>query len=69
MTGETTTSTEPGGRSERVLVVDDDRGVGDCIEMLLKRAGYDCVVARLGNEGLAELSTRRSSGWRMMAGE
>ena len=57
MTGEKTTTTEPGGRSERILVVDDDRGVGDCIEMLLKRAGYDCVVARLGNEGLAQLKS------------
>lgn len=41
--------------SERVLVIDDDHGIGDCVELLLQRAGHDCVVARKGLEGLAHL--------------
>jgi len=43
-------------RGERILVVDDDRGVGDCIEILLRRAGYECVVAARGRDGLAAMA-------------
>lgn len=39
----------------RVLVVDDDEGIGDCIAILLRRAGYECVIARLGIEALARI--------------
>ena len=46
---------QTGRRSERVLVVDDDRGIGDCIEILLRRAGHECVITRLGRDGLAEI--------------
>lgn len=48
----------PIGASERVLVVDDDHGVGDCVEMLLTRAGYACIVTRCGRDGLAQLQAR-----------
>jgi DNA-binding NtrC family response regulator len=41
--------------SERVLVIDDDHGIGDCVELLLQRAGHDCVIARRGLEGLGHL--------------
>lgn len=43
---------------EQILVVDDDEGVGDCIELLLTRAGHRCVVARRGREGLDHLRER-----------
>lgn len=42
---------------ERVLVIDDDHGIGDCVELLLQRAGHPCVVARLGGEGLEHLAS------------
>jgi len=44
--------------SEQVLVIDDDHGIGDCVEMLLQRAGYGCVITRTGGEGLAQLRSR-----------
>lgn len=44
--------------SEQVLVIDDDHGIGDCVEMLLQRAGYACVITRTGGEGLAQLRSR-----------
>ena len=43
---------------EQVLVVDDDRGICECVEMLLARAGYACVVTHLGRDGLAALDSR-----------
>jgi DNA-binding NtrC family response regulator len=46
----------PGG--ERVLVIDDDYGVGDCVEMLLTRAGHSCVVTRCGKDGIAQLRSQ-----------
>lgn len=52
------TDTESRSSSERILVIDDDYGIGDCIEMLLTRAGYTCVVMRLGQDGLAQLKQR-----------
>lgn len=44
--------------SEQVLVIDDDHGIGDCIEILLQRVGYGCVVTRNGRDGLANLKSR-----------
>ncbi|MBC7481859.1 MAG: sigma-54-dependent Fis family transcriptional regulator [Rhizobacter sp.] len=41
--------------NERVLVIDDDMGIGDCVELLLQRAGHECVVARRGQSGLDHL--------------
>ena len=50
----------PGLRpDERILVVDDDVGIGDCVELLLQRAGYTCVVTRNGTDGLAQLGSGR----------
>jgi DNA-binding NtrC family response regulator len=42
----------------QVLVIDDDHGIGDCVEMLLERAGHRCVIARRGQDGLAQLASR-----------
>jgi DNA-binding NtrC family response regulator len=44
--------------AEQILVIDDDHGIGDCVEMLLLRAGYRCVIARCGKDGLAHLAVR-----------
>ena len=50
-------SDEPHGRMlERVLVIDDDRGICECVELLLGQRGYDCTVAHCGNDGLAALA-------------
>ena len=44
--------------AQQILVVDDDRGIGDCVEMLLERAGHASVVTRLGRDGLAQIERR-----------
>ncbi len=36
-------------------MVDDDWGIGECVKILLERAGYECVIARHGSEGVAQL--------------
>ena len=43
---------------EQVLVIDDDRGICECVEMLLGRAGHPCVVVHRGAQGLAALEAR-----------
>ena len=48
----------PARRPEQILVVDDDWGIGDCVEILLGRAGYECVITRQGSEGLGQLKLR-----------
>ena len=48
----------PRRAAEQILVIDDDHGIGDCVEMLLKRAGYACVIVRRGRDGL-DLIERR----------
>ncbi len=42
----------------QILVVDDDRGIGDCVEMLLERAGHASVITRAGGDGLAQIERR-----------
>jgi DNA-binding NtrC family response regulator len=42
--------------SEQILVIDDDHNVGDSVEMLLQRRGYDCVVARTGAQGMSRIA-------------
>ena len=42
----------------QVLVIDDDRGICECVEMLLDRAGHASVITHRGDEGLAQLKTR-----------
>jgi DNA-binding NtrC family response regulator len=44
--------------AQQILVVDDDRGIGDCVEMLLEQAGHASVITRLGHDGLAQLERR-----------
>ena len=44
--------------SDQILVVDDDHNVGDCVQMLLERAGHQCVVVRTGTQGIAQIKTR-----------
>ena len=58
MTDRNTPDSGPGQRPEQILVVDDDWGIGDCIEILLGRAGYECVITRDGSAGLAQLKLR-----------
>ena len=44
--------------AEHILVVDDDRGIGECVAMLLERAGHASVITRLGIDALAQLQRR-----------
>ncbi len=39
-----------------VLIVDDDHGVGDCIELLLQGRGYACVVVRNATDALRQVA-------------
>lgn len=41
--------------AERILVVDDDIGIGECVEMLLTAAGYECDLHHRGQAGLDRL--------------
>ncbi|MBU6259654.1 MAG: sigma-54-dependent Fis family transcriptional regulator [Burkholderiales bacterium] len=43
---------------EHVLVIDDDQGIGECVNLLLSRLGYLCVVTQQGREGLAAIESR-----------
>ncbi len=42
-------------REERVLVIDDEKGIGECVAYLLRREKYDCVVTTTGKAGLEKL--------------
>ena len=42
-------------RSERILVVDDDIGICECVHWILQQKGYECVVTNTGAAGLAKL--------------
>lgn len=42
-------------RTERILVVDDDLGICECVHCILQRKGYECVVTNTGADGLAQL--------------
>jgi DNA-binding NtrC family response regulator len=42
----------------QVLVIDDERGIGECVELLLERAGHRSVITRLGSHGLAQIDSR-----------
>jgi DNA-binding NtrC family response regulator len=44
-------------KSERVLVVDDDAGITQCVTLLMKRAGYQCTACNTGGEALAKLES------------
>jgi two-component system, chemotaxis family, chemotaxis protein CheY len=36
----------------KVLVIDDEQGIRDLLDMLLRRKGYDVIVAESGQKGL-----------------
>lgn len=44
--------------AERVLIVDDDRGIVECVKWILEAKGYDCAVTYSGADGIAMLQTR-----------
>jgi DNA-binding NtrC family response regulator len=45
----------PKVRAERVLVVDDDESVGNCVAMILRHAGHDCLVCNSVRSALERL--------------
>jgi two-component system, NtrC family, response regulator PilR len=49
-------STEPAVRS-RILVVDDEPSMREMLRIVLRRDGYDVVIAQNGNDGLDRLRT------------
>ena len=42
-----------GPRGKRVLIVDDDREIVATVEVALQAAGFEVLIARDGNQGLA----------------
>jgi len=36
----------------KILVIDDEQGIRDLLDMLLRRKGYDVVLAESGRQGL-----------------
>ena len=44
---------EPVAKTHRVLVVDDDAEIIDTVQFALKQKGYEVLIARDGNQGLA----------------
>ena len=40
-------------KPQRILIVDDDREIVDSVSVALEAAGYEVVIARDGNQGLA----------------
>ena len=40
-------------KPQRILIVDDDREIVEAVSVALEAAGYEVVVARDGNQGLA----------------
>ena len=48
-------------KSKRILVVDDDKSIGDLTELMLKSAGYECTVLHSGRECLEKLESAGGS--------
>ena len=44
---------EEAAKTHRVLVVDDDAEIIDTVQFALKQKGYEVLIARDGNQGLA----------------
>ncbi|MDY7547710.1 sigma-54 dependent transcriptional regulator [Glaciimonas sp. CA11.2] len=44
--------------AERVLIVDDDRGIVECVKWILEAKGYDCAVTYTGADGMSMLQSR-----------
>ena len=45
--------TAPNAKSHRVLIVDDDAEISESVRFALQKQGYEVLVARDGNQGLA----------------
>jgi len=41
-----------GGHMAKILVIDDEQGIRDLLDTLLRRKGYDVVLAESGRKGL-----------------
>src|SRR5882724_9036787 len=41
-----------GGTMSKILVIDDEPGIRDLLDILLRRKGYDVIVAESGQKGL-----------------
>ena len=45
-----------GARSiERILVIDDDLGICECVQLLLETRGFECVVTNTATQGIVRL--------------
>src|SRR5208283_3914958 len=53
MVNEENPSESPTQTRKRILLVDDDREIVESMRIALEAAGYDILVARDGNQGLA----------------
>jgi DNA-binding response OmpR family regulator len=56
MTEEQTNETrgdEPDGKAKRILLVDDDYEIIEALRVALEAGGYEILIARDGNQGLA----------------
>lgn len=45
-------------RAESVLVLDDDLGICECVQWILERKGYECIVTNTGAAALLQLRKR-----------
>jgi DNA-binding response OmpR family regulator len=53
MADDTTSHDGPAHDKKRILLVDDDREIIESMRIALESSGYDVLVARDGNQGLA----------------
>jgi DNA-binding response OmpR family regulator len=53
MADEMTTAAEDAAAKKRILLVDDDYEIVDSMKLVLESKGYEVLVARDGNQGLA----------------
>jgi DNA-binding response OmpR family regulator len=53
MVDETPNDESVGRKQKRILLVDDDREIVESLRIALESAGYEIIVARDGNQGLA----------------
>ena len=49
-------------KRKRVLVVDDDKSIGDLTQLMLRSAGYECTVLHSGRECLEKLKSAAGIG-------
>ncbi|MEE8451096.1 MAG: response regulator [Thermoguttaceae bacterium] len=50
---EETTEEQVGDKKKRILLVDDDREIVESMRVVLESKGYEIIIARNGNQGLA----------------